>query len=277
VTIIQQHADGIIRDAPPTREHKMYPKYMTHPAYQPGQVGTEVRSPGGFSYHVGGTPIRYPPVLVPDADSEEYHASQGYVSHGKSSPEDFARAVQAMPPPDENYRPQEYPKWVGDYLVNSREEEELAAHKRRVQLGIEEPVAETPVVESNPEPAPSPESTPPQAQPAPLDARMAALEQSVDEIKAMFVQFMAQREPQRSPEVAVASEPVAPVEVTLPGMEMSQAAPEPDRTRQNPTEPAKRRAKPAKPRKPQMRRTPRDDTQTSRAAKQVAAVMEGTT
>jgi hypothetical protein len=221
--IIQHHADAIVRDAPPTREHKLYPKYMTHPAYQPGTVGQEVRSPGGFSYYVGGTPIRYPPVLVPDADSEEYHASQGYVSHGSSSAEDFARAVQSMPPPDENYRPQEYPKWVGGVLVHNHAEEERAAHLRRVQLGIDEPEAEPApeivpevekpvdeapaVVESNPEltpePAPpSPESTPLEAQPALLDARMTALETSVTEIKLMFVQFMAQREPQPIPKVA---------------------------------------------------------------------------
>jgi hypothetical protein len=275
--MLQQHADTIIRDAPPTREHKEYPKYMTHPAYQPGRVGEEVRSPAGFSYHVGGTPIRYPPMLVRDADQEEYYRSQGYVTQGKSDPAAFAAAVQAMPPPDENYRPKEYPKWVGDFLVNNREEEEAAAHKRRVQLGIEPPGEEdapeiTPTDpvpeiahEAPPEPAPSPESNPPPApQTALLDARMTALEADMSEIKLMFVQFMAANRmhpPMFAAPEAMQQERQAAAE-----------APVPDETLPEPATPAKQRAKSAKPRKPQSRRSPRD-TQTARAAKQVAALM----
>ena len=139
MAILQQHADAIVRGAPPERVHQKYPRHMTHPAYTPGSIGTEVKSPGGFTYHVGGTPIRYAPVLVMDEGQEEYYKSQGYVTQGEFDPAAFAAAVATMRPAGEEYEPQEYPKWVGGKLVQNAEEEARAARERRVQLGIEEP------------------------------------------------------------------------------------------------------------------------------------------
>lgn len=127
---------GIIRDDDPSDQHSEYPKHMVHPGYQPGKVGTEVKSPHGFSYFVGGESIRFPPVLVMDADQEEYHASQGYVSAGKSDPAAFARAIQAATPQAETHVPDEYPKWIAalNRSVDSAEEEAEA-------LGLMPPAA----------------------------------------------------------------------------------------------------------------------------------------
>lgn len=258
MAILQQHADAIVRDAPPRQVHKEYPKYMTHPAYEPGTIGQEVRSPAGFSYHVGGTPIRYPPMLVKDADQEAYYVSQGYVSQGTSDPVAFAAAVAAMPPPPDDYRPQEYPKWVGGSLVNSREEEAAAAKNRRAQLGIEEddedPVPTAPPMpsqapaETPPTEAPPPEAPPPEAleQPPALipaqapvaeasaesNARIDSLEASVAEIKQMFVEFMAARDPTRkasgaSPEPEAEPPPAAPEPAPLDPAAPEPATPEP--------------------------------------------------
>lgn len=114
---------GIVRADGPTTEHEEYPKHMVHRGYQPGFVGTKIESPHGFSYYQGGTPIRFPPVLVMTKDQEEYHASQGYESIGKSDPAAFAKAVAEAAPLVGEYKPEEYPKWVNGKTVNSAEEE----------------------------------------------------------------------------------------------------------------------------------------------------------
>lgn len=116
---------GIVPHGRPTVDHKEYPKHMKHPQFQPGKPGPEVKSPHGFTYHVGGTPIRFPDVLVRTPDDEEYHKSLGYEVIGKSDPAAFARAVGAGQIPDQTaYQPLEYPKWVLGKLVHSREEED---------------------------------------------------------------------------------------------------------------------------------------------------------
>lgn len=107
-------------------QHVEYPKHMVHPGYQPGTIGQEVKSPHGFSYYIGGTAIRFPPVLVMNADQEEMHAAQGYVSIGKSDPAAFARAAAAAVPVDPDHVPEPYPKWVAGRVVNSAAEEAVA-------------------------------------------------------------------------------------------------------------------------------------------------------
>lgn len=115
-------------------EHQEYPKLMTHPAYDPGSIGEEVRSPSGFVYYRNGRPVRLPPVTVHNTDDEEYHKAIGYVPSGKSDPAAFARAF-AVTPATANYEPQEYPKWVGDVLVQN-EEEENALLETQVKTAI---------------------------------------------------------------------------------------------------------------------------------------------
>lgn len=122
---MQVPGQGIVPQGRPTMDHKEYPKMMTHPQFQPGKPGPEIKSPHGFTYHTGGTPIRFPPVLVRTPDQEEYHKSLGYETLGKSDPDAFNRAVGAGQIPDHvAYVPLEYPKWVLGKMVHSREEED---------------------------------------------------------------------------------------------------------------------------------------------------------
>lgn len=115
---------GIVPANRPATDFKEFPKMMTHPAYQPGKPGPEIKSPHGFTYHVGGEAIRFPPVLAMNEAQEEYHKSQGYVSQGKSDPAAFARAVGAGQIPNQTaYQPLEYPKWVMGKLCQNSEEE----------------------------------------------------------------------------------------------------------------------------------------------------------
>ncbi len=122
---MQRPGQGIVHPDGPKTQHSEYPKHMAHPGYRPGKAGDEVKSPHGFSYHVGGEPIRFPPVLVMDEDQEAYHASQGYVCIGKSDPTAFARAVAAAAPQTEIHEPVLYPKWLAEIgrAVDSAEEE----------------------------------------------------------------------------------------------------------------------------------------------------------
>ena len=134
------HADGIVRDVRAAPEFNEYPKMMTHPAYDPGSIGDAVQGPGGFTHHINGRPSRLPPVLVKTPDDEEFYASRGYVSQGKSDAAAFHRAhtmAHAAPPIER----QEYPKWAGGIIVNNAEEEEEALAGRRAQLGLEEAAA----------------------------------------------------------------------------------------------------------------------------------------
>lgn len=121
--------EGIIPPEQAATQHKEYPKHMVHAGYAPGTVGEEVKSPHGFSYHLPGTAIRYPPVLAMNADQEELHKSLGYHSVGKSDPAAFARAALTAAPPVVDYQPEQYPKWVAGKVVNNADEEATALGK----------------------------------------------------------------------------------------------------------------------------------------------------
>lgn len=106
-------------------EFNEYPKHMTHPQYHPGSIGVEKTGAGGFKYWEGGTSVKFPPVLVHNQDDEEFHKAKGYISDAKSDINAFNRA-HAVAASHTNYVPQEYPKWVGNVLVDNADEE-LAA------------------------------------------------------------------------------------------------------------------------------------------------------
>jgi hypothetical protein len=129
------HADAIDRGEAPAPEFVEFPKMMTHPAFEPARPAEEVKLPGGSIQFVGGTNIRFPPMLVQNQDQQDYYEAQGYVSQGKSDAAAFARAQTQAPAPA-NYVPQEYPKWVGGKIVNDAEEEAQALAARREQLGL---------------------------------------------------------------------------------------------------------------------------------------------
>lgn len=107
-------------------EHVEYPLTMAHPAFQRSQPlpipGTEKRNAEGvvISQDYQGTPERFPPVTVQDADQEAYYESQGYARAGHSDPSAYASAHAAPAPP--SYVPQEYPKWVNGVLYEAAED-----------------------------------------------------------------------------------------------------------------------------------------------------------
>lgn len=122
---MQVPGQGIVPRGRPTIDYEKYPMMMTHPQFQPGKPGPEIKSPHGFTYHGIGTPIRFPPVLVKTLSDEEYHRSLGYESQGKCDAAAFDRAVGAGQIPDQvAYTAIEYPKWVMGKLCNTREEED---------------------------------------------------------------------------------------------------------------------------------------------------------
>ncbi len=112
-------------------EHEHYPLTMAHPGYVPAKSlpipGTERKGPSGnvISQDYQGTPEKFPPVTVADADQQEYYEAQGYKVAGHSDPSAYAAAHASAPPPD--YDPEQYPKWVAGVLVASREEEAALA------------------------------------------------------------------------------------------------------------------------------------------------------
>jgi hypothetical protein len=102
---------------------------MHHPHSQRGKTEKVEEYLSDKKANWQGTPDKYPPVLVYNADQEEQHRAQGYYTLGTSSPEAFAQAAAIPPAPD--YIPQQYPKWVGDKLVQSEEEERELTPVRR--------------------------------------------------------------------------------------------------------------------------------------------------
>lgn len=77
-----------------------YPMTMTHPAYRPA-----VLSRGDIRSTAPGSPARYPPVVVNNADQEEYHVSRGYVPTKR-------QAAPAPPASDAPaIDPKRWPRW----------------------------------------------------------------------------------------------------------------------------------------------------------------------
>lgn len=112
-------------------EHAEFPKMMSHPNAKKGQAipipGSQTYGPKGdlIRQDYQGVPDKFPPVLVHNEDDRDYYLAQGYMDNGKSDPSSFARA--AANPADPDYKPAEYPKWVGTVLVNDEEEEAALA------------------------------------------------------------------------------------------------------------------------------------------------------
>ena len=204
------HADAIVRDAPKSPEFNEFPKCMAHPGFHPGEIGQEVKSPGGYTHYVGGLHVRFPPVLVSSPDDEEYYAAKGYISQGKSDPAAFARAAAAARPVASGYVPVEYPKWAGGVLVNDADEEAAALAGRRAQLGIKSDA-------DPPEPQAAPASDPVAAISAPADAlRIDAMEQQIAEMRQMMAQLLLRSQPPAAPTQPAAAPHDEPAEEQRP-------------------------------------------------------------
>lgn len=145
MAVLLAPGEGRYSEPAPTSEFSKFPMHMVHPGFSPGTVGEEIKSPHGFSYHVGGTAIRFPPVLVWTEDQEQQHAAQGYVSIGKSDPAAFARAVAEARPIEPDHKPEPYPKWVGGKVANNAEEE---ARILGVPVASSEPAEAAPSIDT---------------------------------------------------------------------------------------------------------------------------------
>lgn len=101
-----------------------YPKEMHHPHFKPAvlSVGPAMDLPGGPNQSRA---ARYPPVTVNSPDQEEWYASRGYAS-GRSLPQrhkDRENIRMRQAPEAETPETYEYPKYVGDKIAYSAEEE----------------------------------------------------------------------------------------------------------------------------------------------------------
>jgi hypothetical protein len=207
---LQRPGQGIVRPNGAAITHSEYPKHMVHPGFQPGIAAKEISIPDPITgkpwrkAYVGDAAIRFPPVLVRDEDQEEYHASQGYVSIGKSDPAAFARAVAAASPTAETHEPAQYPKWIAalNRSVDSAEQEAEA-------LGL--PMPEQPAGSEEPG-APSLSTEVKTLLERPDIARLDALEQKVDTIvssfdklSGMLAQVIAGQAPAAAPAPPVAA------------------------------------------------------------------------
>ena len=125
-----------------------YPKMLVHPEHVPAvpdEIHAEPKEEGKplKTYVVKGTPEKFPPVTVKNAQEEAEWNDKGYhmpvladplaFQKAHSSPYQAGAKVQGYPrwengilvsDPNQNTKGrQEYPKWVGDKLVNNAKEE----------------------------------------------------------------------------------------------------------------------------------------------------------
>jgi hypothetical protein len=149
-------------------QYQDYPKLMVHPGFQPATLGTSPDDRKGLPGKIG-QPVKFPPVTVNNEQQEDYHAAQGYTPAGKGNPAAF---VSAHTSPETPYHRLEYPKYVGEIVVNN-EDEELAAIDRNEQMAA---AAEAKRLKAESEAAKEAK------EPAELEARVDALDAKMDSI-----------------------------------------------------------------------------------------------
>jgi hypothetical protein len=102
-----------------TAQYQRYPMVMRHPSESPAIVSAwNEKTRRHEPEH--GQPARFQPVTVNSQEQEEQYIAKGYQPTGDA--EAFEQAVFNVEPA--GYEFQEYPKWVGEVLVHSREEED---------------------------------------------------------------------------------------------------------------------------------------------------------
>lgn len=110
-----------------------YPLTVAHPHYTAAKSipvpGTEIRDGQGrvIRQDMRGTPERFPPVTVKNADEEEYYVAQGYARAGKIDPSAWVQAHSDAP--SETYEPLKYPLWRGGVLYMTAQEDPGASEE----------------------------------------------------------------------------------------------------------------------------------------------------
>lgn len=150
-----------IEGEPPMKatDYAEFPKMMEHPKFEEAILAQpEIKAPNGtvLQQQRENKPAKFPPITVNTKAEEEAWGKKGYKVKGISDPEAVQRA--AAVPHDPNRLPpseypkmvdgvlvqdphvetgfQEYPKWIGDVLVNTRAEE-LALRPPKTPAEIE--------------------------------------------------------------------------------------------------------------------------------------------
>lgn len=115
-------------------QFQRYPMIMTHPNARQGKAVPINKDAAGQPSRVvdyQGVPAFMPPVTVNNEDQEERHKAMGYLAPNG----DAAAFNQVALNPDIGIHEfHEYPKQIGDVVVNSREEEDALTEKLLVPL-----------------------------------------------------------------------------------------------------------------------------------------------
>lgn len=117
-----------------------FPKVLVHPGEAAAVVSVWDEK---LNRHVPehGIPARFQPVTVNNADQEDQYEARGYRPAGSSDAAAFESAISNAKP--EGYEFKEYPKWVGDVLVNAADEETLHVSSTPTKQSATRPKAQT--------------------------------------------------------------------------------------------------------------------------------------
>ena len=145
---------------PPPAEYSEYPVMLVHPDHVdaiPDDFTIEKAENGEIIRHrIPGTPEKFPPKAANSKAEEKKLGQEGYKRAGHDNP-DAIRTAKANPhrpgqepkeypkvvnghvvdPGAGHGGPAEYPKWVGDKLVNNRAEEEALTGKKAQPTVVE--------------------------------------------------------------------------------------------------------------------------------------------
>ena len=119
MAIMVQHAATIDRGEKKRPEFNEYPRYMTHPAFAPATVGELVTHPSGKSHlscrwNLGAIPAHVGVIR----GTARLLCLEGLRRSGQVGWRGV-RAAGQLAPVDPSHAPQEYPKWVGNSLVQN--------------------------------------------------------------------------------------------------------------------------------------------------------------
>lgn len=146
---------------PPPAEYSEYPVMLVHPNHVDAVADdfTIEKAENGeiVRHRIPGSPEKFPPKAANSKSEEKKLGQEGYKRAGQDNP-DAIRTAKANPhrpgrkteefpkivdgrvydPHADHGGPSEYPKWIGDKLVNNRAEEESLTGKKAEVTVVEE-------------------------------------------------------------------------------------------------------------------------------------------
>lgn len=145
---------------PPPAEYSEYPVMLAHPDHVdavPDDFTIEKGENNEIIRHrIPGSPEKFPPMIATSKADEKKLGAKGYKRAGADNPDAIRRAKASPYKPGQEAQefpkmvdghvvnpnanrggPAEYPKWVGDKIVNSRAEEEKLTGKTATKTVVE--------------------------------------------------------------------------------------------------------------------------------------------